>query len=173
MFGALSAAALIFALTLRISIMGRTSSQKSRLAYEKQILEKYFGSKVSWINPSADARIEVNVTCSNDKKYTLRVYIPSNFPNDCPKMVVIPPQSSWFSYYLRKKNGSKMNGTSSKFHTLSGIDGYTRICHFNDSLWTDNNTLYQVVMKGLIWLEAYEAHLRTGKSMDVFLAEMA
>ena len=66
-----------------------------------------------------------------------------------------------------------MNDTSAEFHTLSGIDGHTHICHFKASLWTDNNTLYQVVMKGLIWLEAYEAHLRTGKSMDVFLAEMA
>ncbi|KAK2563575.1 hypothetical protein P5673_013304 [Acropora cervicornis] len=139
--------------------MGWTSAQKSRLAYEKELLEKYFGSRVSWINPTGNTRLEVSVTCSNEKKYTLRVYIPSNFPNDCPRMVAIPPQRTWFSYYLRKKDGS--------------IDGYTRICHFKASLWTDNNTLYQVVMKGLIWLEAYEAHLRTGKSMDVFLAEMA
>ena len=152
--------------------MGWTSAQQSRLAYEKELLEKYFGSRVSWINPTGDTRLEVSVTCSNDKEYILRVYIPSNFPNECPEMVVIPPSKTWFSYYLRKKDGSKMNDTSSEFHTLPGIDGYTRICHFNDSLWTDNNTLYQVVMKGLIWLEAYEAHLRTGKSMDAFLAEM-
>ena len=153
--------------------MGWTSAQQSRLAYEKELLEKYFGSRVSWINPTGNTRLEVSVTCSNEKKCTLRVYIPSNFPNDCPKMVAIPPQRTWFSYYLRKKDGSKMNGKSAEFHTLSGIDGYIHICHFKASLWTDNNTLYQVVMKGLIWLEAYEAHLRTGKSMDVFLAEMA
>ena len=75
-FGVRSAAALIFATTLRLSIMGRTSSQKNRLAYEKQILEKCFGSKVSWINHSGDTRVEVSVTCSNDKKYILRLNVP-------------------------------------------------------------------------------------------------
>ncbi|XP_068719349.1 uncharacterized protein [Montipora capricornis] len=154
--------------------MSWSSSQQKRLGYEKGILTKYFGSKVSWINPTArgDTRVEVRVTCTNDNKYTLRVYLPSDFPNACPSMVVIPPSSKWFSYYLRTKNGDKMNDLSASYHTLEGIDGFTCICHFNKSLWTDNNTIYQVVMKGMIWLEAYEAHRRTGKSMEAFLQEM-
>lgn len=154
--------------------MSWSSSQQKRLGYEKGILTDYFGSKVSWINPTrrGDTRVEVRVTCTNDKKYTLRVYLPSDFPNACPSMVVIPPSSKWFSYYLRKKNGDKMNGMSASYHTLEGIDGFTCICHFDKCLWRDNNTIYQVVMKGMIWLEAYEAHLRTGKLMNAFLQEM-
>jgi hypothetical protein len=32
--------------------------------------------------------------------------------------------------------------------------------------------MYQVFMKNRIWLEAYELHLPTGKSMENFLREM-
>lgn len=116
--------------------------------------------------------VEARATCTNSKEYTLRVYLPSDFPNSCPDMVVKPPSSTWFSYYLRKKDGSKMDDTSGSDHTLEGRDGYTKICHFRSCLWKSDYTIYQVIMKGLIWLEAYEAHLRTGRPLGSFLKEM-
>ena len=71
---------------------------------------------------------------------------------------------------LKKRDGNELEGYAD--HTLGSQDGCTKICHFRPELWKDNNTLYQVVMKGLIWLEAYEAHLRTGASLSKYLAEM-
>ncbi|XP_078372134.1 uncharacterized protein LOC144655707 [Oculina patagonica] len=142
-------------------------TQRKRLGFEKDLLEKYFCNRVAWINPIGDTKVEVRVTCTNDKQYTLRVYLPSDYPNSCPQMVVSSPSSC-----LRMKNGSLLSGMSGANHTLGSRDGCTMICHYNSSLWRDDNTLYQVIMKGLIWLEAYEAHLRTGESLSKYLQEM-
>ena len=142
-------------------------TQRQRLGFEKDLLEKYFRNRVSWMNPTSDTRVEVRVTCTNDKQYTLRVYLPSDYPNSCPQMVVSSPSSC-----LRRQNGSLLNESSGADHTYGTRDGLTVICHFQPSLWRDDNTLYQVIMKGLIWLEAYEAHLRTGSPLSRYLQEM-
>ena len=142
-------------------------TQRQRLGFEKELLEKYFHNRVKWIDPTGNTKVEVRVTCTNDKQYTLRVYLPKDYPNSCPQMIVCYPSS-----YLKKRNGSLLTGVSGEDHTLGGIDGCTQICHFNSGLWRDDNTLYQVIMKGLIWLEAYEAHLRTGEPLNRYLTEM-
>lgn len=71
---------------------------------------------------------------------------------------------------LKRRDGNELEGIAD--HTLGIRDGCTLICHFNPALRKDNNTLYQIFMKGLIWLEAYEAHLRTGATLSKYLAEM-
>lgn len=147
-----------------------SASQKQRLAFEKELLEKYFCGRVSWINPTGNTTVEVKVTCTNDKEYVLRVYLPSDYPSSCPQMVVKPPY--FFATYLWKKDWTRMTTANGTDHTYGSRDGYTQICHFKPSLWKGDNTLYQVVMKGLIWLEAYEAHLRTGNSLSTYLQEM-
>lgn len=142
-------------------------NQRQRLALEKHLMEKYFGNKVSWIDPTGETKVEVKVICSNDKRYTLRVYLPTDYPNSCPQMIVSSPSSC-----LRTRDGSALDSGSTAYHVLSSKHGCTQICHFRSDLWRSENTLYQVVMKGMIWLEAYEAHLRTGQNMDKFLQEM-
>jgi hypothetical protein len=57
-------------------------------------------------------------------------------------------------------------------HTIGRVGECTKICHYRPSLWTPENTLYLVAMKGRIWLEGYEAHLRTGLPLDKFLRHM-
>lgn len=74
-------------------------TQQKRLGFEKGLLEKYFGNRVTWIDPGDRTKVEVQVTSSSDEQYTL-------------------------------------------------------------------------IMKGLIWLEAYEAHLRTGQPLSQYLGEM-
>ena len=141
-------------------------SQRQRLARERNELEAYFRDTVKWINPTDQhaTKVEVTVTCSNDKEYTLRVYLPSDFPNSCPSMIVSSP-----CYCLKKNSGSFLNVSSSEDHTLSSKDGCTQICHCKPDLWRNDNTLNQVITKGLIWLEAYEVHLETGYPIDLYL----
>ena len=149
-------------------VMSWSASQRQRLAFEKSLLEKYFQNRVTWIDPTeaGETKVEVLVTCSNDKQYILRVYLPSDFPNSVPPMIVKTPSMTT----LKKRNGNNLDGFDD--HIYGVHDGCTQICHFKPSLWKDNNTLYQVVMKGLIWLEAYQAHLRTGQPLNVYLSEM-
>jgi len=146
--------------------MAWSASQQQRLGFEKDLLEKYFRNRVTWIDPAGDTKVEVRVTCSNDKQYTLRVYLPADFPNSVPEMIVKTSSMS----RLMRRDGNELEGTMD--HTYGIKDGCTQICHFRPNLWRGDNTLYQVFMKGLIWLEAYEAHLRTGSTLSRYLTEM-
>lgn len=149
-----------------VVVMPWSAVQQNRLAVEKSLLESYFRNRVTWIDPGHQTKVEVRVTCSNDKQYTLRVYLPSDFPNSCPNMVVKT------SSKLRARNGHLLEEYPGDNHLGYTIDGYTGICHFRPNWWKGENTLYQVFMKGLIWLEAYEAHLRTGQPLSQYLSEM-
>ena len=137
-----------------------SEAQRKRLAAEKAVLDHYFPGCVKWIDPTGDTKVEVKLKTNNDNQYTLRIYI-GDFPNSVPVMVVVSspkPMPDW--------NVSVTN------HTLGERDGYLKICHYHDSQWTDRSSLYEVFMKGRVWLEAYEGHLRTKKSMSYFLREM-
>ena len=143
-----------------------STTQRQRLGFEKDLLEKYFRNRVTWLDPTGDTKVEVRVTCTNDKQYTLRIYIPSDYPNSVPDMIVKTPSMR----KLMRRNGDELCGSID--HVYGSRDGCTQICHFRPNLWRSENTLYQVVMKGLIWLEAYEAHLRTGATLSAYLCEM-
>ena len=142
-----------------------TEVQRNRLAIEKETLEKYFRHGVTWIDPQHETKVDVVLISNPGKAYTLRVYIPADFPNSCPVLVVVSPQR------LYLKNGSELPEMSVPFHTLEDTFGFHRVCHFYPPDWTPDITLYQVFMKGRLWIEAYEAHLETGNDMDVYLAE--
>lgn len=66
--------------------MSWSSQQQRRLGMEKGILEKKL-KNVSWFNPTSrgNTRVEWRVNTNNRKGYTLRVYIPKDFPDQCPK----------------------------------------------------------------------------------------
>ena len=141
-----------------------SKTQQTRLAYEKGLLEHYFRGRVNWIDPTGNTKVDITVTCTNDRKYVLRIYVPPDYPSSCPQMVVGYP-----SYILMKRDGTAMSSPSDADHTWGSRDGCTQICHYKPAEWTDDNTFYQVAMKGLIWLEAYEGHLRTGKPLSNYL----
>jgi len=143
-----------------------STSQRQRLGFEKDLLEKYFRNRVTWIDPTGDTKVEIKVACSNDRQYTLRIYLPTDSPNSVPDMIVKTPSMC----RLTRRDGSALAGSAD--HVYGSRDGCTKICHFKPDLWRSNNTLYQVVMKGLIWLEAYQAHLRTGSNLSTYLCEM-
>lgn len=64
-------------------------------------------------------------------------------------------------------------GTSSTMHLRTpNTHGHPQICHYNDQYWNPAVTLYKVVIKGRIWLEGYEIHLRTGNDIDQYLPHM-
>ncbi|CAB3997128.1 Hypothetical predicted protein [Paramuricea clavata] len=140
-------------------------TQRERLAIEKSTLEKYFLLGVTWIDPQHETKVEVLLKSNSDKEYKLRVYIPTDFPNSCPALVVVSPPE------LFLMDGLRLPEISDSFHTLEDTDGFHRICHFYPPDWTPDITLYQVFMKGRLWIEAYEAHFDTGEDMDVFLGE--
>ena len=148
--------------------MAWSATQRERLALEKGILEKYFpNNRVSWNDPlRVNSWVEITMTSNSNKAYKIRVYLASDLPNSCPEMVMVSPKN------LKQRTGEALPDTSSEFHTLGMRDGYFKLCHYRPALWTADITLYQVFMKGRLWIAAYEGHLATGKNMDVYLKHM-
>ena len=149
--------------------MSWSSQQQSRLSMEKSVLERYFRGRVNWIDPTrrGSTKVDVRVTTSNNKVYTLRVFISEDFPNSCPVLVVSSPARP-----LTLRDGCQISSSTAN-HSWGTTDGRTQICHFMPAKWTSENTLYQVFMKGLLWLEAYEGHLASGKPISNYLVEMS
>ena len=145
--------------------MSWSESQRTRLGVEKAILDKYFpNDRVRWSNPSnVNSWVEITMASNSNKVYKIRVYLAADFPNSCPEMVMVSPQN------LKQRNGTALPEVSAIFHTIGMKDGYNKICHYQPELRTADITLYQVFMKGRLWIEAYEGHLTTGNNMDVYL----
>lgn len=48
-------------------------------------------------------------------------------------------------------------------------DGCMKICYYKLVVWIDDNMFYQVIMKGLIWLEVYEVYFCIGNFLSDYL----
>lgn len=108
-------------------------------------------------------------TSSSGRNYKLYVCLPSGYPNSRPSMYLTYPLS------LLAYDGSKISvlGTSHYMHTLApSSQGYVQICHWRDNRWHAGILLYKVFIKGLLWIEAYEQHLSTGKNISEFVSTM-
>ena len=143
-------------------------AQQRRLASEKQILEKSFHS-VKWHDPQRKGATKVDVALATNAggRYTLRINIPTDFPSSCPELLLVSASKP-----IRKRNGEPLPEVSNEYHTLGKTDGCYVLCHFRSKNWDANNTLYLVFLKGRLWLEAFENHLKTGYALDHYLKHM-
>ena len=140
-----------------------TNYQLRRLQHEKEILAKYFPGRVKWSTVNGSTKVQILMTSNSNRNYTLAILLTNDFPHDCPKLLVESPLS------LMQHNGMLLPHNSQEFHTLADRSGLVSICHFVPNAWTNENTLYQVFMKGRLWIEGYEGHLATGRNMDFYL----
>lgn len=145
-------------------------SRLERLDVEKATLSKMPGIRFqfqSWNDERCGVVCEVRTNAGNC--YTLWIRVGRAFPNKPPKMYVLDPKP------LRDYRGKELSsiGESGSMH-LRQADrhGHPQICHYHDSSWTPNVTLYKVVGKGRLWLEAYDLHRKTGKGIDHYLRHM-
>ena len=87
------------------------------------------------------------------------------FPQSVPKVFV--------TKMLRDHEGNPMDGASRGMHTLPSEHGWTCICHYGSESWTPGVSLYKIYVKCALWLNIYEAHLKTGLPMDHSLKHQA
>jgi hypothetical protein len=148
-----------------------TFDQRKRLGLEHEVLQgEGFDQFSVYYDRSADTYYaEGTATASSGRQYRLYVPIPSGYPNECPPMYVTDPNP------LRMANGGLISalGVSHEMHTLTPRNGWVQICHWRTERWHSKILLMQVFLKGLVWLEAYEQHLATGRPLAEFVPTMA
>ena len=148
-----------------------TTDQRNRLAIEHQILQREGFSQFSvYHDRTCDAYYASGVaTSSSGRRYSLHSPIPVGFPTQRPPLYVTDPHP------LLMADGTPISrlGVSHSMHTLTPRDnGTVQICHWRDSRWHSAIVLQKVFLKALIWIEAYEQHLATGRPLADFVRTM-
>ena len=95
-----------------------------------------------------------------DSLYTIHIEL-ERFPDQPPKVFV--------TKLLKDFEGNPLDERSSRMHIWDAENGHTRICHYGLDSWTPAVSLYKVYIKSALWLNVYEAHLKTGRPMDYYL----
>ena len=143
-----------------------------RLTYENQVLQ-HDGMpqfKIYSDQPSGYYLLGDHRTIGNHS-YTLWSPIPLGFPNSRPHMYILTPNPLWG--YGRTSTINDY-GVSHRMHTLSnGPNGEVQLCHWRDERWHSGITFNKVMIKAMLWLEAYEQHLSTGHDIDEFVRTMS
>jgi len=143
------------------------SQQRQRLTAERKILQRFFPD-ARWRDPhdAGNTRVEIDMPTNARNRYRIHLLVPPDYPSSQPDLLVVDPCP------LRAR-GYDLLDTSGCMHTLTPLlrhPEYVRICHYRG--WDPNKTLYLVLMKARLWLEAYESHLRHGNPIDDFLGHM-
>ena len=133
-----------------------------RFCDEKQILNHYLGPRQFAFRDmdTSTPSLKIALATNNGRAYVLYFDL-STFPSTKPQVYV--------TQMLRTKSGELMDSPSAANHTLESWNGWTQLCHYSNSQWTPDITLWHVFLKCRVWLEVYQTHLRTGINMDQIL----
>lgn len=131
-----------------------------RLQLEYAALSAYFSPKQFQLDMN---RLVFAIQTNSKKVYTIKVDLTGGFPYSVPSVFILTPKP------LLTCQGMSMLEASHSMHTLEGEDGCVKVCHYGQIDWVPNVSLYQVIVKVRIWLEMYEVHLKTGRSLDYYL----
>lgn len=148
---------------------------QERLGYENQILKQDGLSQFLVYNdsPKNSYYLWGEHRTNIGKAYTIWSPIPSNYPYSYPPVYIYKPNPLIGYAGLKTINSYGNNGTSHDMHTLSnGPNGEVQICHWRQNRWHSGITLNKVILKVILWLEAYEQHLVTGQSINEFVRTM-
>ena len=142
-----------------------------RLTYENQVLQHDGMSQFHIYKDQANGYYLLgDHHTSANRSYTLWSPIPLGFPNSRPPFYIHRPNPLWEFGATRTINSY---GISHRMHTLSnGPNGEVQICHWRDERWHSGITFNKVLIKAMLWLEAYEQHLSTGRHIDDFVRTM-
>jgi len=143
--------------------MAWSSEQQRRLAAEKKVIAAKM-PHFQFYNPSGNTYVAGLARTNFGKQYHAKVQLTQNYPYEEPELFITSPHTLWMY------GGGTINalGTTHAFHTYdNSSDGCVKICHTLD--WDSSKTCLLVILKAHLWLEAYEAHLRTGRDIADFL----
>lgn len=144
-------------------IQGWDSDQRLRLAFERNLVSAKM-PQFSFKNLSQDTYITGWARTNSRKYYGIEVQIPPDFPHGEPKLFITSPNP------LYKRCGRctiHSAGLSHEFHTIQNDFGLVQVCFIHD--WDPSKTCLLVLLKAHLWLEAYEAYMKTGRSLCDFL----
>ncbi|MBN2068489.1 MAG: hypothetical protein JW739_02525 [Opitutales bacterium] len=138
---------------------------KQRYNIEYAILQRNFPGRFLFKKKGQELSLDMGMKTSAGKVYRIEIRIPRDYPASVPIVLLNYPDT------LRTYRGELLADISPShaMHTLAPQAGVLQLCHYKLENWHPNVTLYKVALKCLIWLEAYENHLTTGRPLTEYL----
>lgn len=138
---------------------------RQRMNWENEKLHKYMPG-FQLYDCSGNTVVEGWARTSGGQNcYRGRLVVSPSFPFEKPALYLISPNPLWMFGGTRTINSL---GPTASFCTRdNGPEMCVQICHTDT--WDATMTCVFVLQKLHLWLEAYEAHLQSGKSIDTYL----
>ncbi|HKV56918.1 MAG TPA: hypothetical protein VJO32_01505 [Ktedonobacteraceae bacterium] len=141
-----------------------TYAQQVRLGYEASLLKKEL-PHFDFYNPTVagETTVQGYHTTAANRSYLLCIKVRAGFPNQMPYAYILWPCP------LVGYGGKTIQsyGTHHKMHVFGpDWNNYARPCLVKEEFWRADNTIVGLVLKGFLWLEAFEVHCRTGKDIE-------
>jgi hypothetical protein len=142
--------------------MSWSLEQQRRLAFEKKLIEREMGN-FRFYNPTGNTYIEGWAKSNSGCRYKGRIELPPGYPYCEPDLYIVSPRT----LFCHGSGTINEVGTTHRFHTIANGRGYVQICH--TGAWDSSKTCWLVLLKLYCWIEAYEAHLKTGQDIADYL----
>ena len=134
---------------------------ENRLRAEKAVLARHLPANMYRFEKVGNTLwFKAAARTNRGNVYTL-AFLLADFPLEVPKVFV--------TQMLKNKKGEPLDSVDGHMHVLTSVHGWTRICHYGSDSWTPMVSLFKIYVKCRLWLEMYELHLQTGKSIDYYL----
>lgn len=147
-----------------------TMTLQERLGIENQILIRDGMSQFQVYRKDTYYYLWGEHKTSSGNLYTIWSPIPGNYPYQRPHIYIHRPNPLWGYANLKTVNSY---GLSHAMHTLkNGPNGEVQVCHWRSDRWHSGITLNKIMLKVVLWLEAYEQHLSSGNTISEFVATM-
>ena len=140
------------------------SHWKDLAVVQFKLVQHYFSQFLHVWSTDDDAHYQGNIdSTALGGALTLRLEYMPRHPDVCPQLYVWDPIKLPLHVGLFPGQTINEKGRCHEFHTNeNGPSGRVCICHINTSQWEPSMTYAQVLLKGALWINAYEAHLQTG-----------
>ncbi|MEI6767130.1 MAG: hypothetical protein WCM76_15980 [Bacteroidota bacterium] len=129
----------------------------SRLYREQQILEKFFPGCCTFINGDDGDYLDIWVKSNSASHYCLRIMLDM-FPERAPEMFLVHPKMLADNYGVELIS----LGANCAAKLLEPSKGFLQLAYNNAAVWSQDLTLYEVTLKGITWVNAYEGYRRSG-----------
>lgn len=143
----------------------RSRKQSGRILFEKRVVPQYFRGARFYDSPAGtylDFRTGRN---GRRQDYLLRAELPPDYPHQEPGLFI---QSPRILPMFQAQGVLNYRDTSYCWHIHKNReDDRVKVCYTRG--WDASMNCVLVLLRGIIWIDAYENHLNTGETIADYI----
>jgi hypothetical protein len=145
------------------SAVGMSPAQRRRIEFEMRLLKQHLPN-FKWIEE--ERLVTLDIRSHQGNLYQVGVVLGVDYPSSMPELVLLQPNPFPTREGIMLPSARK----SHEFALLgTGYKGFPRISHSKPQLWSEQDTIFKVLLQAHLWLAAYDFHLQSGSVPRIWL----